>query len=145
MISFVLSIVALILGYLIYGKIVEKIFVIEPNRPTPAIEYKDGVDYVELSTSRSFLIQFLNIAGTGPIFGAIAGALWGPSAFLWIVFGCIFGGATHDFLIGMLSLRSKGSSIGELVGENLGFTMQQIMRVFSIVLLLLISLTFLSI
>ncbi|MBP6125987.1 MAG: carbon starvation protein A [Leptotrichiaceae bacterium] len=144
MISFVLSIVALILGYLIYGKIVEKIFVIEPNRPTPAIEYKDGVDYVELSTSRSFLIQFLNIAGTGPIFGAIAGALWGPSAFLWIVFGCIFGGATHDFLIGMLSLRSKGSSIGELVGENLGFTMQQIMRVFSIVLLLLVGVVFIK-
>lgn len=144
MISFILSIVALILGYVIYGKLVEKIFGIEPERPTPAIEYNDGVDYVELSTPRSFLIQFLNIAGTGPIFGAIAGALWGPAAFLWIVFGCIFGGATHDFLIGMLSLRSKGSSIGEIVGENLGVTMQQIMRVFSIVLLLLVGVVFIK-
>ena len=144
MISFILSIIALILGYTIYGKIVEKIFVIEPERPTPAIEYNDGVDYVELSTPRSFLIQFLNIAGTGPIFGAIAGALWGPAAFLWIVFGCIFGGAVHDFLIGMMSLRSKGSNIGEIVGENLGVTMQQIMRIFSIVLLLLVGVVFIK-
>ncbi|MDO5089173.1 MAG: carbon starvation protein A [Leptotrichiaceae bacterium] len=142
MISFILSIIALILGYIFYGKIVEKIFGIEPGRPTPAIEFKDGVDYVELSTPKSFLIQFLNIAGTGPIFGAIAGALWGPAAFLWIVFGCIFGGAVHDFLIGMLSLRAKGSNIGEIVGENLGKTMQQIMRIFSIVLLLLVGVVF---
>ncbi|RRD40699.1 carbon starvation protein A [Leptotrichia sp. OH3620_COT-345] len=142
MISFILSIIALILGYVFYGKLVEKIFGINPQRPTPAIEFKDGVDYVELSTPKSFLIQFLNIAGTGPIFGAIAGALWGPAAFLWIVFGCIFGGAVHDFLIGMLSLRSKGSNIGEIVGENLGKTMQQIMRVFSIVLLLLVGVVF---
>ena len=144
MISFILSIVALILGYFIYGKLVEKIFVIEPERPTPAIEFNDGVDYVELSTPKSFLIQFLNIAGTGPIFGAIAGALWGPAAFLWIVLGCIFGGATHDFLIGMMSLRSKGSNIGEIVGENLGVVMQQIMRIFSIVLLLLVGVVFIK-
>jgi len=134
MISFILSIVALILGYAFYSKFVEKVFGIEPDRMPPSIEYYDGVDYVEVSTPKAFLIQFLNIAGTGPIFGAIAGALWGPAAFLWIVFGCIFGGAVHDFLIGMLSLRDKGSSIGELVGQNLGVVMQQIMRVFSIVL-----------
>ena len=144
MISFILSIIALILGYVVYGKFIEKVFGIEPEKPTPAIEFNDGVDYVELSTPKSFLIQFLNIAGTGPIFGAIAGALWGPAAFLWIVFGCIFGGATHDFLIGMLSLRSKGSNIGEIVGENLGVTMQQIMRVFSIVLLLLVGVVFIK-
>lgn len=144
MISFILSIIALILGYIIYGKIVENIFGIEPDRVPPAIEYNDGVDYVEISTPKAFLIQFLNIAGTGPIFGAIAGALWGPAAFLWIVFGCIFGGAVHDFLIGMLSLRDKGSSIGEIVGENLGVVMQQIMRVFSIVLLLLVGVVFIK-
>lgn len=144
MISFVLSIIALILGYVIYGKIVEKIFGIEPERIPPAIEYSDGVDYVEISTPKAFLIQFLNIAGTGPIFGAIAGALWGPASFLWIVFGCIFGGAVHDFLIGMLSLRDKGSSIGEIVGDNLGVVMQQVMRVFSIVLLLLVGVVFIK-
>ena len=132
MISFILAIIALILGYVIYGKFVEKVFGIDPKRTTPAVECYDGVDYVEVSTPKAFLIQFLNIAGTGPIFGAIAGALWGPAAFLWIVFGCIFGGAVHDYLIGMLSLRDKGSSIGEIVGENLGVVMQQVMRVFSI-------------
>ena len=144
MISFVLAIVALILGYAFYSKFVEKVFGIEPDRTPPSIEYYDGVDYVQVSTPKAFLIQFLNIAGTGPIFGAIAGALWGPAAFLWIVFGCIFGGAVHDFLIGMLSLRDKGSSIGELVGQNLGVVMQQIMRVFSIVLLLLVGVVFIK-
>ena len=144
MISFILAIVALILGYAFYSKFVEKVFGIEPDRVPPSIEHYDGVDYVEVSTPKAFLIQFLNIAGTGPIFGAIAGALWGPAAFLWIVFGCIFGGAVHDFLIGMLSLRDKGSSIGELVGQNLGVVMQQIMRVFSIVLLLLVGVVFIK-
>jgi len=144
MISFVLAIIALILGYAFYSKFVEKVFGIEPDRTPPSIEYYDGVDYVQVSTPKAFLIQFLNIAGTGPIFGAIAGALWGPAAFLWIVFGCIFGGAVHDFLIGMLSLRDKGSSIGELVGQNLGVVMQQIMRVFSIVLLLLVGVVFIK-
>ena len=144
MISFVLAIIALVLGYVVYGKFVEKVFGIEPNRTPPSIECYDGVDYVEVSTPKAFLIQFLNIAGTGPIFGAIAGALWGPASFLWIVFGCIFGGAVHDFLIGMLSLRDKGSSIGEIVGKNLGVVMQQIMRVFSIVLLLLVGVVFIK-
>ena len=144
MISFILAIVALILGYAFYSKFVEKVFGIEPDRTPPSIEYYDGVDYVQISTPKAFLIQFLNIAGTGPIFGAIAGALWGPAAFLWIVFGCIFGGAVHDFLIGMLSLRDKGSSIGELVGQNLGVVMQQIMRVFSIVLLILVGVVFIK-
>ena len=144
MISFVLAIIALVLGYVVYGKFVEKVFGIEPNRTPPSIECYDGVDYVEVSTPKAFLIQFLNIAGTGPIFGAIAGALWGPASFLWIVFGCIFGGAVHDFLIGMLSLRDKGSSIGEIVGKNLGVVMQQVMRVFSIVLLLLVGVVFIK-
>ena len=85
---------------------------------------------MEMSWPKAFLIQFLNIAGTGPIFGAVAGALWGPAAFIWIVFGCIFAGSVHDFLLGMMSLRRDGASVSEIVGENLGLTAKQIMRVF---------------
>ena len=102
----------------------------------------DGVDYVEMGWARAFLIQFLNIAGTGPIFGAVAGALWGPAAFIWIVCGCIFGGAVHDYLIGMMSVRQDGASVSEIVGENLGLTAKQIMRVFSVILLLLVGVVF---
>ena len=100
MITFLLSIAALIAGYFLYGRLTEKVFRVDPNRPTPVQTMADGVDYVEIKPKRAFLIQFLNIAGTGPIFGAIAGAMWGPAAFFWIVFGCIFGGAVHDFLVG---------------------------------------------
>lgn len=142
MVSFLLSIVALILGYFIYGVVVEKVFGIKPEKTTPALEFSDGVDYVELPKGKAFLIQFLNIAGTGPIFGAIAGALWGPVAFLWIVFGCIFAGATHDYMIGMMSVRNKGTSLSELVGDNLGSGMKQIVRVFSIILLILVGVVF---
>lgn len=142
MVSFLVSIVVLILGYFTYGVLVEKVFGIKPEKVTPAIEFSDGVDYVELPKGKAFLIQFLNIAGTGPIFGAIAGALWGPAAFLWIVFGCIFAGATHDYIIGMMSVRSKGRSLSELVGENLGSGMKQIVRVFSIILLILVGVVF---
>lgn len=142
MYSFIISIVALVLGYFIYGKIVDRIFGSDENRVTPAKRLNDGVDYVEISWARAFLIQFLNIAGTGPIFGAVAGALWGPAAFLWIVFGCIFGGAVHDYLLGMMSVRQDGASVSEIVGENLGLTAKQIMRVFSIVLLLLVGVVF---
>jgi len=108
MITFLLSIVALVLGYLIYGRFVEKVFVIDTTRPTPATTQADGVDYVPMKWRKIFLIQFLNIAGLGPIFGAIAGAVWGPVAFVWIVFGAIFAGAVHDFMSGMMSLRMKG-------------------------------------
>ena len=104
MISFLLSVVALILGYFVYGKFVEKVFGVDEHRKTPATKLADGVDFVEMDWKRAFLIQFLNIAGLGPIFGAVAGALWGPAAFLWIVFGCIFAGAVHDYISGMLSL-----------------------------------------
>lgn len=142
MVSFIGSIVALVLGYLIYGKIVDNIFGSDENRLTPAKRISDGVDYVEMGWARAFLIQFLNIAGTGPIFGAVAGALWGPAAFVWIVFGCIFGGAVHDFLIGMMSVRQDGASVSEIVGENLGLTAKQIMRVFSVILLLLVGVVF---
>lgn len=144
MISFLVSIVALILGYFIYGKIVDNVFQPDENSITPAKRLEDGVDFVEMSWTKTFLIQFLNIAGTGPIFGAVAGAMWGPVAFLWIVFGCIFAGAVHDYLIGMMSLRRDGASVAELVGENLGNGAKQLMRVFSIILLILVGVVFIK-
>ncbi|SFL57907.1 carbon starvation CstA family protein [Halanaerobium salsuginis] len=144
MASFLISLVVLIVGYFTYGKIVDRIFTSQPDRVTPAISKEDGVDYIALDWKKAFLIQFLNIAGLGPIFGAIAGALWGPSAFLWIVFGTIFAGGVHDYLSGMLSIRSDGASISEIIGENLGGTIRQIMRVFSIVLLVLVGTVFMT-
>lgn len=144
MISFIGSLIALILGYVIYGKYVEKVFGVSEKRETPAIRLADGVDYVELDWKKAFLIQFLNIAGLGPIFGAVAGALWGPAAFLWIVFGCIFAGATHDYLSGMLSVRHDGATIAEIVGYYLGDNAKKIMRVFSVVLLVLVGVVFVN-
>lgn len=144
MISFIVSIIALVVGYVVYGSIVERIFGPDENAETPAKRLEDGVDYMELDWKKTFLIQFLNIAGTGPIFGAVAGALWGPVAFLWIVFGCIFAGSVHDYLIGMMSLRKDGASVAELVGENLGNGAKQIMRVFSVVLLILVGVVFVT-
>ncbi len=120
MISFFLSLIALIVGYLIYGKIVEKMFGADETKETPAIRLEDGVDFVPMPAWKIFMIQFLNIAGLGPIFGAIAGALWGPAAFLWIVFGSIFAGGVHDYFSGMLSVRHDGASIPEVVGKYLG-------------------------
>jgi carbon starvation protein CstA len=131
-------------GYLIYGKVVERIFGPDDTRLTPARRLSDGVDYIELDWKKTFLIQFLNIAGTGPIFGAVAGAMWGPAAFVWIVFGCIFAGAVHDYLIGMMSVRRDGASVAELVGENLGNGAKQLMRVFSVVLLVLVGVVFVT-
>ena len=110
MVSFILSLVALILGYLLYGRFVEKVFGPD-DRVTPAVAKADGVDYLVLPGWKIFMIQFLNIAGTGPIFGAILGAKFGPVAYLWIVLGCIFAGATHDYLSGMLSMRNDGASL----------------------------------
>jgi carbon starvation protein CstA len=144
MISFLISIAALILGYVFYGKLAEKIFVINPNAKTPAARINDGVDFVEMDWRKALLIQFLNIAGTGPIFGAIAGALWGPAAFGWIVFGCIFAGAVHDYFSGMLSLRNDGASVSEIVGKYLGKVPRYIMRVFSVVLLILVGVVFVT-
>lgn len=144
MISFLTAIIVLILGYVIYGAFVEKVFGINTDLKTPATESEDGVDYVPMDWKKIFLIQFLNIAGLGPIFGAIAGALWGPAAFLWIVFGCIFAGAVHDYFSGMLSIRHKGASISEIVGIYLGSGVKQVMRVFSVVLLVLVGTVFMS-
>jgi carbon starvation protein CstA len=111
MITFCIALVVLILGYVIYGAIVERAFGIDPERKTPCYTMQDGVDYTPMPTWKVYLIQFLNIAGTGPIFGAIMGVLYGPSAYLWIVLGCIFGGAVHDYLSGMISLRKGGASL----------------------------------
>ncbi|QEK10976.1 carbon starvation protein A [Crassaminicella thermophila] len=142
MFTFILSIAILILGYFVYGKFVENVFGIDDTKVTPAVSMEDGVDYIPMSWPRIFLIQFLNIAGLGPIYGAIAGALWGPAAFLWIVFGCIFAGAVHDYFSGMLSIRHKGTSVSEIVGIYLGDTAKTIMRVFSVVLLILVGVVF---
>ncbi|MFA8298972.1 MAG: carbon starvation protein A [Hyphomicrobiales bacterium] len=144
MISFLTAIVALIAGYFVYGVIVEKIFGADPKRPTPAITKADGVDFVPMPIRKIFLIQFLNIAGLGPIFGAIAGALWGPVAFLWIVFGCIFAGAVHDYLSGMISLRHDGASLPEIVGKYQGKGMQNFMRFFAVILLVLVGAVFIK-
>ncbi len=142
MITFLTSIGILIAGYFIYGAYVDKAFGADPERETPAVTKTDGVDFVPLKTGRIFLIQFLNIAGIGPIFGAIAGALWGPVAFLWIVFGCVFAGGVHDYFSGMLSVRHEGASIPEVVGKYLGTGVKKFMRVFAVVLLILVGVVF---
>lgn len=144
MITFIISLIALIGGYFIYGTIVERIFGVNEANETPAKRLADGVDYVEMDWKKAFLIQFLNIAGLGPIFGAVAGALWGPAAFMWIVFGCIFAGATHDYLAGMLSVRHDGATIAEVVGKYLGEGARKIMIVFSVVLLVLVGVVFVN-
>ena len=141
MISFLLSLVALVLGYLLYGRFVEHVFGPD-NRETPAVAKADGVDYIVLPSWKVFMIQFLNIAGTGPIFGAIMGAKFGPAAYLWIVLGCIFAGAVHDYLSGMLSMRNDGAGQPELVGRYLGMTTRKVMLVFSVFLLMMVGAVF---
>ena len=141
MISFLLSLVALVLGYLLYGRFVERIFGPD-NRPTPALAKADGLDYIVLPNWKVFMIQFLNIAGTGPIFGAIMGAKFGPVAYLWIVFGCIFAGAVHDYFSGMLSMRHDGAGLPELCGRYLGNTTKNAMLVFTVLLLIMVGTVF---
>jgi len=143
MLTFFICLAILIVGHFLYGKYVEKVFGISTD-PTPAIAREDGVDFVPLSTPRVFLIQLLNIAGLGPIFGAISGALWGASAFLWIALGTIFAGGVHDFLSGMISERHDGESISELSGIYLGPVMKFIMRIFAVVLLLFVGTVFMK-
>ena len=144
MITFLVSLLVLVVGYFVYGKLVEKIFAPDPSKVTPAVALNDGVDYVPLKPWRIFTIQFLNIAGLGPIFGAIMGAKFGTSAYIWIVLGCIFAGAVHDYLAGMLSLRNNGASLPELIGKYLGLSVQQFTRLFSIVLMVLVGVVFVS-
>ena len=141
MYSFLIALACLIVGYFTYGKLIEHIF--DPDdRPTPAVAKADGIDYVVLPTWKIFMIQFLNIAGTGPIFGAILGAKYGPEAYLWIVLGCVFAGAVHDYLSGMLSLRHDGAGLPELVGLYLGGRTKKVMLVFSVFLLIMVGVVF---
>lgn len=141
MISFLLSLLALIAGYMVYGRFVERVFGPD-DRPTPAVSRADGVDFIVLPGWKIFMIQFLNIAGTGPIFGAIMGMMFGPAAYLWIVLGCVFAGAMHDYLSGMLSLRHGGAGLPELVGKYLGGGTRRVMLVFSVLLLVMVGAVF---
>jgi len=141
MITFFLALLSLILGYVFYGKFVERVF--GPlNRRTPALKVNDGVDYIPMPWWKVFMVQFLNIAGTGPIFGAIMGAKFGTSAYLWIVLGCIFAGATHDYLSGMISLRNKGISYPDIIGKYLGNRTKKAMLLFTILLLIMVGAVF---
>ncbi len=142
MITFFACVAVLVVGYYSYGIICERIFVIDRTRPTPAISMADGVDYVPLPRWKSFLIQFLNIAGLGPIFGAVAGAMWGPAAFIWIVVGTLVAGGVHDYFSGMLSVRNAGKSFTEITGLYLGSTLMQVMRVLTFVLLIMVGTVF---
>ena len=142
MITFVIALLLLVFGYLLYGRLIERMVEVDPNRPTPAITMADGVDYVPMKPWRIFLIQFLNIAGVGPIVGAIMGAQFGTASFLWIVFGCIFGGAVHDFVSGYVSLRNKGCSLPEIHGRFLGNGAKQFMRYFTVILMILVGAVF---
>lgn len=144
MITFILSFVALIVGYVVYGRFVEKVFGINENLKTPAYTKADGVDYVPMNSFKNSLVQLLNIAGLGPIFGPIAGALWGPVAFVWIVIGGIFAGAVHDYFSGMLSVRNGGAQLPDIVGKYLGKGMRQFVNVFSVVLLVLVGTVFVA-
>ncbi|HDM8184241.1 TPA: carbon starvation protein A [Vibrio harveyi] len=144
MMWFLTCVAALIGGYFIYGAFVEKVFGINENRQTPAHTKTDGVDYVPMSTKRVYLVQLLNIAGVGPIFGPIMGALYGPAAMLWIVVGCIFAGAVHDYFSGMLSVRNGGASVPTITGRYLGNGAKHFMNIFAIVLLLLVGVVFVS-
>ena len=134
MIIFIISVILLIAGYIFYGTFVEKVFGADKNKKTPAIKYNDGIDYVKLPVWKVFLIQFLNIAGLGPVFGAVLGAVYGPVALLWIVFGSIFAGGVHDYLTGMLSVRYKGKTMDFIVGK----VMTKKFRIFFVFFLTLI-------
>lgn len=141
MITFFISLAALVLGYFFYGKFIERVFGPD-NRETPAISKADGVDFVVLPNWKIFMIQFLNIAGTGPIFGAILGAKYGPAAYIWIVLGCVFAGAVHDYMSGMLSIRNGGAGLPETIGKYLGGRAKKVMLVFSVFLLVLVGAVF---
>ena len=141
MITFSVSLLALFLGYLLYGRYIERLFGPD-SRVTPAVAKSDGVDYIVLPNWKVFMIQFLNIAGTGPIFGAIMGAKFGPVSYLWIVLGCIFAGATHDYLSGMLSMRNDGAGLPELIGKYLGKNTKNLMLVFTVLLLIMVGTVF---
>ena len=142
MVTMIISIILLILGYVFYGKFTEKVYNPDPLRKTPAYTNFDGIDYLPMPTWKVYMIQFLNIAGTGPIFGAIIGAMFGPSSYLWIVLGCVFGGAVHDYLSGMVSVENGGIGLPEIVGKYLGKRTKNVMLAFSVLLLLMVGAVF---
>lgn len=144
MTTFLLALLLLIVGYFVYGKYVTKLFDPDPNRKTPAVEMADGVDYIPMPTWKLFMIQFLNIAGLGPIFGAIMGAQFGTASYLWIVFGTIFAGAVHDFFSGAISLRNRGANLPEIIGMYLGERTKKVMIVFILILMVLVGAVFVS-
>ncbi|MDM8159411.1 carbon starvation CstA family protein [Labilibaculum sp. K2S] len=144
MITFFSAILALVLGYIFYGRFIERFFGADDTIKTPAVRLEDGVDFIPMPTWKMFTIQFLNIAGLGPIFGAILGAMYGPIAYIWIVLGCIFIGASHDYFSGMLSIRSEGASLPEIVGKYLGTGIQNFIRIFTILLLLFVGVAFVT-
>lgn len=144
MITLLGGIVALVAGYFLYGAYIEKNFKIDPARLTPAEKMKDGYDFVPMSKAKNSIIQLLNIAGTGPIFGPIMGALYGPSAYIWIVFGCIFGGAVHDYMVGMISLRNNGAHLPDLASKYLGRPMKHLVNIFAMLLLILVATVFVT-
>lgn len=144
MITFFACILLLVAGYFLYGKFVERYFGADPSRPVPAYSSEDGIDYKPMATWKVFVIQFLNIAGLGPIFGAILGAAYGPAAYIWIVVGCIFMGAVHDFFSGMMSIRRNGSNMPDIIGDNLGRTMKTVMNVVVCFLLLAVGVSFVT-
>ena len=144
MITFILSIALLVVAYFTYGKFVERFFGASSKIPTPVKRLADGVDYHELKPWRIFVIQFLNIAGLGPIFGAIMGAAYGPMAYVWIVVGCIFMGAAHDYFSGMLSVRNDGMSLPDIVGKYLGTGVRRFMTIFTGFLLLAVGVSFVN-
>ncbi len=141
---FLAAVAALIVGYMLYSRVVEKLFGADDCRSTPACTMGDGVDYIKMPPAKIFLIQLLNIAGVGPVFGPILGALYGPSALLWIVLGSIFAGGVHDYFSGMMSIRYHGKSIPDVVGYTLGDFFKQFMRGFSVILLLLVGVVFVT-
>ena len=144
MITFTIALIVLVLGYVFYGKFIERLFGADPNREVPSKSMADGVDYIAMPTWKAYMIQFLNIAGLGPIFGAIMGAKFGTASYLWIVLGTIFAGSVHDYLSGMLSMRNGGESLPQLVGRYLGTSVQKVFMVFSMVLLVLVGAVFVS-
>lgn len=142
MITFILSILLLVAGYFVYGKIVERYLGVDPSRKTPAYEKADGVDFTPMPTWKVFVIQFLNIAGLGPIFGAVTGAAFGPAAYIWIVVGCIFMGAVHDFFAGMMSIQNGGVNMPDLTSKYLGKRMKGLMNFVVIFLLMAVGVSF---
>ena len=144
MVTFVIALIVLVLGYVFYGKFIERLFGADPKREVPAVSMADGVDYIAMPTWKAYMIQFLNIAGLGPIFGAIMGAKFGTASYLWIVFGTIFAGSVHDYLSGMISMRHGGESLPQLIGRYLGSPIQKVFIIFSMVLLVLVGAVFVS-